>query len=98
MREADGGFLLDRAGDGFTGLWFADKADDPGAHDLFAALRGLDPDFTGLVAAGPALEVFGARPGSFYLLRPDLHVAARWLQADAAEIRAALARCLGVPA
>ena len=98
VREADGGFLLDRAGDGFTGLWFADKADDPGAHDLFAALRGLDPDFTGLVAAGPALEVFGARPGSFYLLRPDLHVAARWLQADAAEIRAALARCLGVPA
>ena len=97
VRLAGDGFLLDRAGDGFTGLWFAATAEERGADPLFDALRALDPAFTGLVASGPALSVYGAEPGSFYLLRPDLHVAARWRQADPAEIRAALATCLGVP-
>jgi len=95
VRLADGDFLLDRAGDGFTGLLFAGEAGDTRAADLFAALGSLDPGFTGIVASGPALAVYGAEPGSFYLLRPDLHVAARWRKADAAEIRAALATCLG---
>ena len=97
VRLAGDGFLLDRAGDGFTGLWFAATADERGADPLFDALRALDPAFTGLVASGPALSVYGAEPGSFYLLRPDLHVAARWRQADPPETRAALATCLGVP-
>ena len=97
VRLEDGDFLLDRAGDGFTGLWFADgPADAPGAAALFAALRRLDPDFTGVVASGPALPVYGAEPGTFYLLRPDLHIAARWRRADPAEIVDALATCLGV--
>ena len=98
VRLADGSFLLDRAGDGFTGLLFGGDELEAGAAGLFEALRALDPGFTGLVADGPAREVYGAAPGAFYLLRPDLHIAARWHRADAAEIRHALATCLGVPA
>jgi 3-(3-hydroxy-phenyl)propionate hydroxylase len=40
----------------------------------------------------------GAAPGTFYLLRPDLHVAGRWQQAVPAEISATLDACLGLTA
>lgn len=36
-----------------------------------------------------------ARPGTFYLLRPDQHIAARWRQFDPAPVRSALARATG---
>lgn len=99
VRLEDGSFLLDRLGDGFSGLWFAggDMGADAGdlPQHLFAELRALDRRFTGLVVGQPATTVYGARPGSFYLLRPDLHVAARWRTADAGESRRALLTCLG---
>ena len=37
-------------------------------------------------------ERFDAQPGSTYLIRPDQHVAARWRDFDAFEVKAALAR------
>lgn len=43
-----------------------------------------------------AAERYDARPGTTYLLRPDQHVCARWRHADAAGIRAALDRALGL--
>ena len=38
---------------------------------------------------------FDARPGTFYLLRPDQHVCARWRTFDAAAVQKALRRATG---
>ncbi len=55
-------------------------------------LEGIDiiGDSEGLLA-----QRFDARPGSFYLLRPDQHVCARWRDFDAGRVRAALRRATG---
>jgi 3-(3-hydroxy-phenyl)propionate hydroxylase len=47
-------------------------------------------DETGAVA-----HAFAAEPGSFYLIRPDQHVAARWREFDAKAVPHALDRALG---
>jgi 3-(3-hydroxy-phenyl)propionate hydroxylase len=39
-----------------------------------------------------AAERYDARPGTFYLIRPDQHVCARWRRFDAAAVQAALLR------
>jgi 3-(3-hydroxy-phenyl)propionate hydroxylase len=43
-------------------------------------------------ADGRFAELYGARPGSFWLVRPDGHVCARWRALDADAASAALAR------
>ena len=48
-------------------------------------------DIDGIVA-----QRFDARPGTFYLLRPDQHVCARWRQVDPAAVQQALERALCV--
>jgi 3-(3-hydroxy-phenyl)propionate hydroxylase len=45
-------------------------------------------------AEGLASRRLDARPGTAYLIRPDQHVAARWRNFDAAQLQAALQRCL----
>ena len=45
--------------------------------------------------AGMVRSRYGAAPGSFVLIRPDQHIAARFRAFDAAAIEAALARALG---
>ena len=39
--------------------------------------------------------LFDAQPGTFYLLRPDLHIAGRWKAIVASEILRAAHLCLG---
>ncbi|MHA7150608.1 FAD-dependent oxidoreductase, partial [Burkholderia pseudomallei] len=55
------------------------------------AVAGVDviEDSEGLVA-----RRYDARPGTFYLLRPDQHVCARFRTAQASAVRAALARAI----
>jgi 3-(3-hydroxy-phenyl)propionate hydroxylase len=82
------GHLSDRLGPGFTLL-------------AFGAAEWLAPDgveILALPADGAAARAFGAVAGSAYLIRPDLHVAARWRSAAAPDIADALGRCLGQPA
>ncbi len=103
----DGSYLLDHAGAGFTVLLFDDG--DGLVHDLRRLDRRLTAlivksapdaggDKSGVVIADPRGEiarVYGAAPGSMYLLRPDLHVAGRWMRLDAGEVVQTLQTCLG---
>jgi 3-(3-hydroxy-phenyl)propionate hydroxylase len=80
----EGGYLSDKLGLGFVGLWFGT---DTGVGAIAAALSDLDPtmialaigehgdipDIDGQIASG-----FAAVPGDFYLVRPDMYVAGRW--------------------
>jgi 3-(3-hydroxy-phenyl)propionate hydroxylase len=50
------------------------------------------PDENDKIAA-----LFGARPGTVYLLRPDLHIAGRWKTVIAGEILQTAQICLGRP-
>lgn len=100
------GWLLDRLGRGFIGLYALPAGGLPPAVATAAArwrrLRvplailtvGEAPeavaDADGLIAAR-----YGIGPGGFVLIRPDQHVAARFRAFDGAAIEAALARALG---
>jgi 3-(3-hydroxy-phenyl)propionate hydroxylase len=97
-RMSDGTFLLDAKGGGFTALLFGGGAAlTPEIAALFEQLRKRDPEFNYVRIDEPAVaELYGAlSKGTFYLLRPDLHVAGRWHEAVPAEIIATLDACLG---
>ncbi len=65
---------------------------------IAAELPGSAPP-AGVTALGDpeglAARRYDARPGSFYLLRPDQHVCARWRRLDGKRVRGALERALG---
>jgi 3-(3-hydroxy-phenyl)propionate hydroxylase len=91
VRLAEDGFLQDRFGAGFQLLCFG--AAPAGAEGLAAEARATGLPLTVLaIGEGPFAGAdenvldpdgritsrYGARPGTVYLLRPDLHVCARW--------------------
>lgn len=106
VRLADDGFLSDRLGRSFTGIYFGAGNDIP--EDFIAIMRRLDPDFLLLVigaesaARGEAIfdqdgscaRRLAAGPGAFYLVRPDMHIAGRWRRCDFRKPVASLARIL----
>jgi len=83
-------WLLEHLRSGFTGLYFSD--DDAGSLPVPVVRLGRNAleDRDGLAA-----KRYDARPGTFYLLRPDQHVAGRWRTLDRNAIAAALARATG---
>jgi 3-(3-hydroxy-phenyl)propionate hydroxylase len=97
----DGGWFLDRIGDGFTGVWFSRDGVVP--QDLsegFAAFARRPLPINQLVAV--SRETVCARYGAetrpaFYLFRPDQHVAARWGSFSPAATEDALARAIASP-
>jgi 3-(3-hydroxy-phenyl)propionate hydroxylase len=106
----DGWFLAQIEHGGFTGLWFSDGTAPETLHALAEGAIPLRPLLVEPAGAAPretaGLPViedaegllarrYDARPGSFYLLRPDQHVAARWRRFEPALVRAALARATG---
>ena len=80
----DDGFLSDRLGDEWTLVTF-------GATDM-PAIQGVRQ--VTLSATGPAAARFCAGEGTAYLVRPDLHIAARWRHARPDAVREALSRIL----
>jgi 3-(3-hydroxy-phenyl)propionate hydroxylase len=106
-RLADGRYLLDLAGRGFSTLAFVDDFMDPRITELNAELARIDLDLSALIVSssvvggtirdtdGAIARVFGAEPGSVYLLRPDLHIAGRWKRPVPGEIVVQLKSGLG---
>lgn len=105
---ADGGYLLDRAGYGMTAILFCDGAPTAEQSELLAQLGKLDKRFVALPIAqvptgpdpiadrdGDVARLFGAEPGTLYLLRPDLHIAGRWKTIAADEVLRTARICLG---
>ena len=110
VRLADGSFLLDRAGIGMTGILFCGGSPTAQQATLLDQLRAIDKRFVVLLIAcrgfapgptaiadanGEIARLFAATPGTFYLLRPDLHIAGRWKTAVPDEILRTVNVCLG---
>lgn len=103
------GWLLQHLQGGFVGVLFG-SIGDAGAlvdatrgHALPVAPVLIVPKGEARAVAGVdviedseglAARRYGARPGTFYLLRPDQHVCARFRTAQASAVRAALARAI----
>ena len=99
-------WLLEALRGGFTGLYFANGGIPDSTAQAFAELeRAAIPIRTvpvGTAAAAALVDSDGlvakrydGRPGTFYLIRPDQHVAARWRRFDPAAVGAALRRATG---
>jgi 3-(3-hydroxy-phenyl)propionate hydroxylase len=111
-KAANGAFLLDYLGLGFTGLYFmVGETVPPAILDLSGRLAAIDHDFSLVLISrkklpeemltvipdieGRIFDTYAATDGSFYLLRPDRHVAARWVTLRVDEIEDALNKSLG---
>jgi len=100
-------FLLDRLGVGFSGIYFCETGKlPPEVHNLFRELVVGNEAFEAIViarhergaslaAAAGTFAAYGATDGTFYLVRPDRHVAARWKQIVPDEVRRAFMQSLG---
>jgi 3-(3-hydroxy-phenyl)propionate hydroxylase len=104
-------WLLRHTGGTFTGIYFAGSTADAEAFAQAEALANEAIPVRTLVIApkgqgGPGTfedsdGLFAARydatSGSYYLLRPDQHVCARWRRFNLQAVRAAVARASGNP-
>jgi 3-(3-hydroxy-phenyl)propionate hydroxylase len=81
------GFLSDQWGHAFTLLYFGHQA--PALSHPLLKCCVHDPQ-------GEAGRAYGARSGHAYLIRPDMHVAARWTRCQAQDVLEALNRSLGM--
>ncbi|AYR23713.1 FAD-dependent oxidoreductase [Herbaspirillum rubrisubalbicans] len=100
LRDGRPSWLLEQFGESFTVLVF-------GAVEVPASIEaaGLTVKVKRIGASGSGAELvdvqglaaqrYGARDGCAYLIRPDQHMAARWLHFDAAAIEQAISRCVG---
>jgi 3-(3-hydroxy-phenyl)propionate hydroxylase len=69
----------------------------PDAEGVAATLGGAVPDALVLIdTEGLATTRYDAAPGTFYLIRPDQHVCARWRRLDVGNVERALKRALCV--
>jgi 3-(3-hydroxy-phenyl)propionate hydroxylase len=109
-------WLLRQLGDEFTGIYFSGSHIDDDVLQRCAKLAGEELAVRTVFVAAPGAaegpnvlvdheglvrQRYGAVPGSYYLLRPDQHVCARWREFDETAVRQAVARAtcnVGEPA
>jgi 3-(3-hydroxy-phenyl)propionate hydroxylase len=94
--------------DRFTGILFADAGgsitndmrtledQDIPVHTLVVKPAGCAAADGDIIDQQAYLQAhYDARPGTYYLIRPDQHVAARWRSFDIARVNQALSRATG---
>lgn len=102
----DAGFCTDLLGPHFTALYFTEAGDLPSdLAATCERLATASPPFAWRTTSqrpatraqttahdhtGRLFPAYGAKPGTLYLVRPDGHVMARWREANAEELAAAL--------
>jgi 3-(3-hydroxy-phenyl)propionate hydroxylase len=109
-RLADGSYLLDRAGKGMTAILFCEGHPTADQAAMLAELGRIDRRFVAVLVTlrgsasetkaiadqdGEIARLFAPAPGTLYLLRPDLHIAGRWMAAIPDEILKTAKICLG---
>ncbi|MGH8246588.1 MAG: FAD-dependent oxidoreductase [Gammaproteobacteria bacterium] len=105
--DARDAWLLSQLGGGFSGLYFAGPHEPlPRRAEEFRngeiPVRVLPVRPAGSSGDGGAIvdknglvqRHYDATPGTFYLIRPDQHVAGRWRRFDDAKVKAALTRAV----
>lgn len=94
--EGRPGWLLDHLGTQFVLMGFGRVPEAPqGVRRIVIGGDRTDGVTTLGDPEGLVASRYGGRPGGVYLIRPDQHVAARFVDPDAAEIAAALDRATG---
>ena len=98
-------WFLNQLGDRFTGIYFSDDGTAP--VEITGAGSGRIPLETIVVAKtgnadgnivdsnGLLHRHYDARPGTYYMIRPDQHVAARWREFSREKVLRALERATG---
>ena len=96
-------WFLNQIGERFNGLYFRKEGED--FQEEFVKLSGLDINIDVLCVGDEAGDIndkkgllgqhYDATPGTFYLLRPDQHIAARWRSVDINKIQQALHTATG---
>jgi len=108
LRGGATAFITDLLGAHFTVLYFTEAGE--GAADLLrlsqrleqgpvpfawrTISRRLDPSAHAGDHTGRLFGIYGAQPGTLYLVRPDGHVMGRWREANGVELESALERAL----
>ena len=101
----DEAWFLNRLGDRFTGIYFS--ADGAGPEETgnigtdkvpvatITVTRKDDGNGHVVDSKGLLHRHYDARPGTYYLVRPDQHVAGRWREFSREKVSRALARATG---
>jgi 3-(3-hydroxy-phenyl)propionate hydroxylase len=100
--ENEDNWLLNQLGEHFVGLYFVDT-DKPALkqlqkenQDVPIELLTVGSDDANIIDKSGLLQKhYDATPGTFYLIRPDQHVAARWRNFDPDKVEKALERAIG---
>ena len=93
----ESGWLLRHLGPHFTALLFDGPETDSKARLVAEGAEGVASLLVLVLPSdGLAAQRYDAKPGTVYLLRPDQHVCARWREASAADVAAALKRALAL--
>ena len=101
----DDAWFLNQLGDRFTGIYFSPDAagrEEAGSIGMdkvpvetIIVTREEDGNSHVIDSKGLLHRHYDARPGTYYLVRPDQHVAARWREFNREKVAKALARATG---
>ncbi len=94
--DGEEAWLLNQLGGGFTGLYYGSRSDVPEVIDVDGiAVNVVTIGEDGFEDREDLVQArYDAAPGTFYLFRPDQHVAGRWRRFDESRVSDAVQHAL----